>query len=422
MEELDWIPVRVGEIDILAPSRTPEPGDGPGPALVLVRVHSRPVDVVRLELGPGETVEDHRDRLLARYREAVARHVERFRCDGPPDGEPVCVRHRRERLAAAPPVSVVVATHDRPDLLRRCLHSLLDQDHPALEIVVVDNARSTDATERMVAAEFAGRSVRYVREDVAGLARAHNAGLAHVSGGVVAITDDDVVADRYWTAALCEAFADEGAGCVTGLILPGELRTRAQAWVEQYGGFARGFERRVYSLDRPPAGDPLFPFAPGRLGSGANMAFDRALLERIGGFDPALGAGTKARGGDDLAAFTRTLLEGATLVYQPDAVVHHLHHSDYAALRRMAQGYGVGLGAYLASMVAARPRVAADLLRRVPAGVLHLLSPKSEKNRNIRADYPRQLVRDERLGLLRGPLSYVASRRADSAAERATRA
>jgi O-antigen biosynthesis protein len=152
------------------------------------------------------------------------------------------------------------------------------------------------------------------------------------------------------------------------------------------------------------------------------MAFDRALLERIGGFDPALGAGTKARGGDDLAAFTRTLLEGATLVYQPDAVVHHLHHSDYAALRRMAQGYGVGLGAYLASMVAARPRVAADLLRRVPAGVLHLLSPKSEKNRNIRADYPRQLVRDERLGLLRGPLSYVASRRADSAAERATRA
>ena len=409
MHEAEWVPVRLADIDLLATDGVSGHESGPGPFLTLLRVHTRPVDLVRMQLGPGETLADHREELRRLHDDAVTRHIAQFGCD-PRDDVPRCLLRRRERLADAPEVSVVVATHDRPDLLRRCLHSLLTQDHPAREIVVVDNARSSTATELMVNAEFAGQPVRYVREDVAGLGRAHNTGLAHVSGEVVAITDDDVVVDRYWTAALCEAFVEERAGCVTGLILPAELRTRAQAWVEQYGGFARGFERRVYSLDSPPAGDPLFPYSPGRLGSGANMAFDRVLLDRMGGFDPALGAGTKACGGDDLAAFTLALLEGGRLVYQPDAVVRHPHHSDYAALRRMAHGYGVGLGAYLASMVAARPRTAVDLLRRVPAGVRHLVSPQSEKNRNIRADYPRQLVWDERLGLLRGPGRYLASR------------
>jgi len=417
MHEAEWVPVRLSDIDLLATDGVHVHEEGPGPVLALLRLHTRPVGLVRMELGPGETVADHRESLLRGHAGAVDRHVGRFGCDRDGHGVPLCLRSRRERLADAPSVSVVVATHDRPDLLRRCLHSLLVQDHPAREIVVVDNARSSDVTERMVAAEFVLGPVRYVREDVAGLGRAHNTGLAHVSGDVVAITDDDVVVDRYWTAALCEAFVEEDASCVTGLILPAELRTRAQAWVEQYGGFARGFEQRVYSLECPPAGDPLFPYSPGRLGSGANMAFDRNLLERMGGFDPALGAGTKACGGDDLAAFTLALLEGGRLVYQPDAVVHHPHHSDYAALRRMAHGYGVGLGAYLASMVATRPRTAVDLVRRVPAGVRHLVSPQSEKNRNIRADYPRQLVRDERLGLLRGPLRYVASRRQAAAPE-----
>jgi GT2 family glycosyltransferase len=413
-EKDHWVPTAVRDLDLLT-DLDGEDGPVDRPVLALVRVHGRCLGTARLEPAEEATLRGHRERLRSAYRREVREHVERFGCDAAPEvagasGEPACLVGRRSLVASAPAVSVLVATHDRPHLLRRCLGSLLQQDHPATEIIVVDNARSSDDTERLVKDEFADHPVRYVREDVPGLGRAHNTGAAYAQGRILAITDDDVVVDRHWVSALLESFVLNGAGCVTGLIVPLELRTREQMWVEQYGGFSRGFSQRAFSLTCPPSGDPLFPFAPGRWGSGANMAFDRAVLESIGGFDPALGAGTRARGGDDLASFARAVLAGATLAYQPDAVVFHEHRSDYAALRQMAHGYGVGLGAYLTSVVAAKPLVGLQMVRRLPAGVRHLASPSSEKNRSIRRDYPRELVVSERLGLLRGPFSYVASR------------
>jgi GT2 family glycosyltransferase len=416
MTKNPWEPLRVIDIDLLMRRAAPADTPLPGPVLALVRLHTRSVSVINLTLAPGESVDDHHERLASAFRQEISKHWAVFGCEGTTENgesaeEAACLRRREDLLTGAPSVSVIVATHDRPDMLRRCLESLLRQAHQPLEIIVVDNARSSDTTERLIGRDFATRSVRYVREDVPGLGRAHNAGLAHARGDVLAITDDDVSVDRYWLSALLESFVQHDAGCVTGLILPMELRTLEQSWVEQYGGFARGFDQRTFSLKSPPPGDPLFPFTPGRLGSGANMAFDRAMLESIGGFDPALGAGTKARGGDDLAAFAQTLLAGSTVVYQPDAVVYHAHHSELAALQRMAYGYGVGLGAYLASLVSTQPRLAGELVRRIPAGVRYMTRADSEKNRNIRADYPRRLVAAERLGLLLGPFSYIASRR-----------
>ena len=94
------------------------------------------------------------------------------------------------------------------------------------------------------------------------------------------------------------------------------------------------------------------------------MAFTREILDNMGGFDPALGAGTRAKGGDDLAAFARTVLGGGTLVYQPNAVVRHSHHHTFEALKAMAHGYGVGLGAYLTSLLWTQPGLAGEMIRR----------------------------------------------------------
>ena len=295
-----------------------------------------------------------------------------------------------------------------------CLDSLLAQDYPGTyDVVVVDSAPSSDTTRQYLRQRFAGdQRLHYVRADLPGLAVAHNHGLREVTGEITAITDDDVVVDTQWLSAIVEAFrATTGTACVTGLILPVELETRAQALLEQYGGFARGFRRRAYALDAGPSDDPLFPYTAGRLGSGANMAFDTRLLRALGGFDPALGAGTPARGGDDLAAFVQVLLAGYQLVYEPAAIVRHRHRRDYAGLRAMAQGYGVGLGAYLSSIVASRPALLLDMMRRGPRALSYVLRADSVKNRNKGATYPRALTRTERIGMVRGPVAYVASRR-----------
>jgi glycosyltransferase involved in cell wall biosynthesis len=309
-----------------------------------------------------------------------------------------------------PPISVVIATRDRTQSLLRCLASLSTVDHPSFDVVVVDSAPRTDDTADALAAQRDWPfMLRYRRVDRPGLAIAHNAALPLVTGELVAITDDDVEVDRNWLATIAAAFAEFDATCVTGLILPAELETPAQLLIEQAGGFSRGLTRRVFHRDMPPP-DPLFPFTAGRFGSGANMAFRTGWLAARGGFDPATGAGSTARGGDDLSAFLQVILDGGTLVYEPAAIVRHWHHRDHAAVRRQAYGYGVGLGAYLAAAVWSRPALLGAMLHRSVPAARHLLGRGSVRNAGRAPDFPRELVWRELAGVLAGPFAYAISR------------
>ncbi len=337
-----------------------------------------------------------------------------------------------------PSVTVVVATRERSGQLAHALDSLLAQDHPDFEIVVVDNAPVTDATRDLVAHKYAER-VQYVTEPVPGLAVAHNRGVAAARGEVIAFTDDDVVADPRWLTELTAPFAaDPGLGCATGLILPARLRTPAQVLLESHGGFAKGFTARTYDPYDPPAGEPLFPFTAGRFGSGANMAFRAAVLREVGGFDPATGAGTPARGGDDLYGFVRVLAQGHRLHYTPRALVWHHHRETWRDLETQAFGYGAGLTAYLTAVLVNRPALLPAFLARLPRGAAYartLTASREAKDGTAEggtagADggtagagvpgghdsrthaWPRRLSRLQRRGMLYGPVGYLRARRA----------
>jgi GT2 family glycosyltransferase len=145
-------------------------------------------------------------------------------------------------------------------------------------------------------------------------------------------------------------------------------------------------------------------------GSGNNMAFDVAALRAAGGFDPALGAGTRTRGGEDLDAFLNILLAGGTLVYEPAAIVHHTHRADFDSLSEQLYGYGTGMSAMVVKHVLSDPRTALQVLRRLPAGLRHLLDPSSVKNAGKGADFPEELTRVELKGYVRGPLLYLRTK------------
>jgi GT2 family glycosyltransferase len=295
-------------------------------------------------------------------------------------------------------------------MLARCLDSLLAGDHPETEIVVVDNAPSDSRSAQLLATRYRGR-VRYEVEPVPGLANAHNRGVRSASGEIVAFTDDDVVADRRWLAAIADAFTTEpGVGAVTGLIMPAELDTPAQLLLERHGGYAKGFERTSFDLAGARPGDPLFPFTVGQVGSGANMAFATTALRDVGGFDPALGAGTRARGGDDLSALFTVLAAGHRIVYEPGALVWHTHARTNDALRRQARGYGIGLGAYLTSALLHRPDLVPHAVRNAPAAARHAFAGGNERNRRRYSGWPASLARAERVGIMTGPIAYGLSR------------
>ena len=412
------LPVLVGNLNLDLP--LPEL-DGEGRyrgARLLVRLHGRPLGEIVLPLGgPPVPAQRLADEVWSVLGESIAKHCAE---DGisPPGSLPVTgialpgqARCRgRRMLAGEPKITVVIATRDRTDSLLRCLASLSRLNYRSFDVVVVDSAPASDLTARTLA----GRQdwpfpLRYVRAARPGLALAHNEAMPAVTGEIVAFTDDDVEVDTEWLNAYAEAFTETGAACVTGLILPAELETEAQLLVERSGGFARGFTQRTFTRDMP-APDPLFPFTAGRFGSGANMAFRTDWLLTHGGFDPATGAGTPAKGGDDLIAFLRTIVDGGTLVYEPGAVVRHWHRRGYEGMRRQAFGYGMGLGAYLTAAVWRRPVLLAAMLRRAWPAAVHMLGSNSEKNSHRGESFPRELVLRELAGVMAGPFGYARSR------------
>ena len=425
-EPIAMVEVEIGKpLPGLIPPPTPT-GDPYPLALAFVRLHGTPVGLVRLRLDARGALgaEALVAALWPEIGAAVNRHlaedrlppVERLTPAGLPCADrPWCLVDRDDFLLDPPAITVLIPSRERPERLRRCLNSIFACDYPAglLSVLVVDNAPETDATLKLVEELAAGGApVSYAREDAPGSASARNRGLALVETELVAMTDDDTLVDRYWPCEVARAFAaNPEADCVTGLLVPAELDSAPQVWFEQYGGFTRGFEPRRFDLGANRPAEALFPWTAGAFGTGNNFSFRAAALREIGGFDPALGNGTPALGGVDSEALLRTVLSGQTIVYEPRAVVHHAHRPDYENLRRQVYSYGVGLTAYYLKTLLARPSLAWDFLPKIPVGLRFMLSPDSELNDAKLEDYPAELNRLERRGMLIGPWAYAKSRR-----------
>ncbi|MGH9276851.1 MAG: glycosyltransferase family 2 protein, partial [Acidimicrobiales bacterium] len=316
-------------------------------------------------------------------------------------------RHRRSTMR--PAISVVVCTRDRPDMLATCLPRLRSLDYGLYEVVVVDNAPSTDAA-RQVFERTVGDDARfrYVREDAAGLSRARNRGLAEASAACVAYTDDDVLVDMSWLDGIAAGFArDAAVGCVTGLVPPAQLDHLSQHYFDRRFPWGRRMEPRVYTAGNGRSS--LYPYSAGLFGTGANFAVDRDLMLALGGFDEALGAGSPARGGEDLDAFVRILRAGRSIAYEPSAVVWHVHRSDRRALRRQLFTYGEGLSAFITKYLV-DAHTTREILPRLPAGVRQLVRMWSPVT--LDGPAPPTLILAEGLGIVAGPLAYARSRRA----------
>lgn len=314
--------------------------------------------------------------------------------------------------------TVIVCTLGKNPILPLTIRSLLAQTHRHLEVIVVDNAPASGDTRRQLAG-CADPRLRIVDEPHAGLSRARNAGLAAAAGEVVAFTDDDALPGDSWLASILDVFATAPpgeVGGVTGPAFAAELQSPSQRYFEARGGFPRGLAPVVWSLVDPSGecarfgergdGGPLFPLATARVGAGVSMAFSRPAIDALGSFDVRLGAGTGTNGGEDLDAFARILRAGFAIVYNPDAVVHHVHRRDLPGLERQIHGNGTGMAALLTKTLLQRPGRALDLLARIPR-ILRRVAPNSERMKGSDDDVPAHLSTLEIRGFLTGPARYL---------------
>ena len=318
-------------------------------------------------------------------------------------------------------VSVIICTTGSNPLLVAAVTAALTQEHPAHEVIVVDNAPTTGNTRRQLAGCHDPR-LTIVAEPRAGLSHARNRGVRAATGDILAFTDDDAVAHPRWLQALTDVFAADPAGAgssigaVTGAVYPKEIRHDSQRFFEARGGFPKTPTVAVWSVGDVPlslrhlgdAGDggPLYPVATARVGAGVNMAFTRRALGLMGPFDVHLGAGTATKGGEDLDAFARVLRAGLAIVYTPDAIVHHSHRTDMAGLQAQIHGNGTGMAALLTKTIVRRPVTVLQLVTRVPR-VLRRLAPSSPRVAGSDDDVPDDLTRREIRGFLQGPWLYA---------------
>jgi O-antigen biosynthesis protein len=329
------------------------------------------------------------------------------------------VAERKRLLEKAPAISVVLCTRDRPKRVAECIRQVARQRYPTYEIVVVDNAPTDpDAVPVVLDTIDARVPVRYVREPRAGLSWARNAGWRAADADIIAFLDDDEIPDEHWLAELVRGFsARSNVGCVTGMVLPAELRTEPQQWFEDLGGFrqGRGFAQEIFDPEHPQS--PIYPFPP--FGAGANMAFRREVLVDIDGFDVALGAGTPAKASEETLAFARARLAEHTIVYQPTAMVAHYHRETLGELKTQLHNYSIGTTAHYTALLLWRPRLLLSVLRLVPRAVKDNWPTKDPARLAAIRNSPAILVVTQLFGMLKGPLAYVKSSRVQNRISRA---
>jgi len=304
--------------------------------------------------------------------------------------------------------TIAICTRERPEHLRRCLERLAAGVAPDEEVLIIDNAPATDRTERLVA-EFRSLlpNIRHVVETRPGLSRARNTALDEACGEIVIFIDDDTIPEPGWTLPLRIAMSlDPKIAIATGLVPPAELETAGQQLFESRLHWSEDLSPQVYNYVQRGSLGPLFPFAAGRLGTGANMAVRKKTILEMGGFDENLGAGTWSRGGEDLEMFVRALRRGWSLAYIPESVVWHVHPRRFEDVRKHIFGYGSGVTAYLTAVLA-QPR-RRELAASVGHGVRYAISQRRSSASVHSAE--KAFLAPEVLGFAWGPIAYLTSR------------
>ena len=198
-------------------------------------------------------------------------------------------------------LSVVVVSHGRPDLLRRCLVGLSQQDLPEFEIVVIADQSGLDAIKSL---PFAGL-IKTEHQHEPNISKARNQGIALAAGEIVAFIDDDAVPDRAWATHMLRCFDAPEIAAATGLVLG------RNGISVQWGKMSFDHLGRDYG----PRDETHGPYLKLH---GTNLGLRRERVIEMGGFDEAFHFYL-----DETDLALRLHKQSLTCVFETNTVVHH---------------------------------------------------------------------------------------------------
>ncbi len=229
--------------------------------------------------------------------------------------------------------SVIIATRNRADALKRCLQALDRQEESGkpFEVIVVDDG-STDGTETSAKNNSYKFPLKYIKQEARGPAAARNTGLEKACGDIALFLNDDCLA------------------------IPGLLTRHRVTHPGQYECTVLGRIEWAPEYDADPLLKELvdkhyFPyyqivdreevsFAYFITG---NLSVPLQKVKEAGGFDERFSEAAF----EDIELGYRLDKMGLNMKYDPEALAYHLHDLDFNALFDRQQKVAYWLNAFL---------------------------------------------------------------------------
>lgn len=228
------------------------------------------------------------------------------------------------------PVSIVIPTYGREQVLVDTIRALLEGPALALEIVVMDQTPVHEpGTARALEAWQIAGLVRVIRLSEPGVVMAMNRGLGEARAPLVLFLDDDIIPDPHLVEHHCQAHrANPRVWAVVGRVIqPGGPAHRRSS--KRHGGLRKDLDFRFDGSE--PA------WVENVMAGNLSVKRDQALA--AGGFDLNFVPPVSYRFETEFAR--RLIAGGGQILFEPRAAVQHL---------RAARGGTRSIGSHLNSV------------------------------------------------------------------------
>lgn len=234
-------------------------------------------------------------------------------------------------------MTAVVCTRNRGPMVATAVRSILANDHPDFELIVVD--QSTNELTQAALCEFTSNPrLRYVRSHERGLSNARNLGIGLARSEKVAMTDDDCTVPPDWLTRMERALDhSKPVAIVIGNVFAAPY-DRSKGFVPNYTQSSSFLANSVRDKHRIE-------------GMAACMGIRADACMKLNGFDPSLGAGSRFHSADETDIIIRALLAGYRVLETPEVVVTHQGLRTWDEADLIVYNYLYGIGATIAKHI-----------------------------------------------------------------------
>lgn len=217
-------------------------------------------------------------------------------------------------------ISVVIPVYNAESTLKKCLKSVLENDYPNFEVIVV-NDKSNDRSKSIVN-EFEDKRLAYYENKVnSGASYSRNTGIKKAAGEIVILLDSDSYVDKNWISLHAKAHDDIPADFIGGGII-GIHKTvfgKCDAFCNWWTSIPFSKNYYLKKLHLPTN----------------NLSVKKTVFQKIGYFNEELRIG-----GEDAEFCFRALNEGLKIYFKSDLIVYHYDRDDYSGYIKHQENWG----------------------------------------------------------------------------------